>query len=330
MKNILIVEDDSLIAGDIESTLKRLGHSVSGVAASGQEALQNAIAYPPALALLDIQLKGKMDGVETAHRLRDAFHTPIIYLTAHADANTLKRTKYTEPYGYIIKPFRENDLRAAIEMAAYKSQMDGALRENEARFRTLSESTPMIAWVAKADGDCAYLNPAWMEFTGKSFEESRGKGWTKSFHPEDLERSLRIYKAAYESRQPFRTEYRLRRHDGAYRWMEGYAVPLYTPESVFEGYIGACADIHDHKAARQAMEKIIAERTGPNPGPLVPAEGGAEVEKLALSILGMAEGLRDRLGAEEETAGRIDGIASAAKALLAAKGRPKIPVTPGR
>lgn len=253
MKNILIVEDDSLISGDIEATLKRLGHGVSAVVSSGEEALQSAALNRPDLALMDIKLRGKMDGVETAQRLRAQFQTPVIYLTSHSDDATLRRTKYTEPYGYIVKPFTEDALRTTIEIASHKSQMDGVLQASEARFRKMSDSIPMMAWMAQADKFCTYFNPAWLKFTGRSFEEEQGKGWMRSVHRGDLEIAGQIYRTAFEARLPYRAEYRLRRHDGAYRWVEEQGAPLLTPEKVFEGYIGACMEIHDLKLAQQKL-----------------------------------------------------------------------------
>jgi len=261
MNNILIVEDDSLISGDIEATLKRLGHGVSAVVASGEEALRSAAVHRPDLALMDIKLKGKMDGIKTAELLRVRFKTPIIYLTSHTDDATLKRTKYTEPYGYIVKPFTEDTLRTTIEMAAHKSLVDEDLRASEARFRQMSDSLPLMAWMAQADRAGAYFNPAWLKFTGRSFGEEQGQGWMRSVHRGDLERLSQIYKTAFEARQPYRMEYRLRRHDGVYRWVEEQGVPLFTPENVFEGYIGACTDIHDLKSAQQNLEALLAERT---------------------------------------------------------------------
>jgi two-component system, response regulator PdtaR len=154
MNNILIVEDDSIIAGDIEATLKRLGHGVSGVVGSGEDALRTAAVLRPDLVLMDIKLKGKMDGVETASVLRHRFKTPIVYLTAHADEKTLKRSKYTEPYGYIVKPFREDAVRTTIELASYKSVMDDALRRGiedrkPARLRELRRALQRMLHIAQ-------------------------------------------------------------------------------------------------------------------------------------------------------------------------------------
>ena len=107
---ILVVEDENIVAKDIEHRLKALGYHVPALASSGEEALKRAQETSPDLVLMDIRLKGTMDGVETAEELRRRFNIPVAYLTAYADANTLQRAKVTEPFGYILKPFEEREL----------------------------------------------------------------------------------------------------------------------------------------------------------------------------------------------------------------------------
>ena len=104
---VLVVEDDSIIAMDIKSRLQALGYAVSAVVFSGQEAIEKAAETQPDLVLMDIRLRGHMDGVEAAERIHTRFDIPVVYLTAHADESTLQRAKLTEPYGYILKPFEE-------------------------------------------------------------------------------------------------------------------------------------------------------------------------------------------------------------------------------
>jgi len=120
MVNILIVEDESIVALDIKDKLERLGHNVLAVVSSGEDAINEVKKIQPDLILMDIVLKGEIDGVETARRIRDGLDIPIIYLTAHSDEQTLKRAKITEPFGYIIKPFVDRDLQNAIKIAIYK------------------------------------------------------------------------------------------------------------------------------------------------------------------------------------------------------------------
>jgi len=125
---ILVVEDEIIVAVDVQHELTSLGYRVIGIASSGVEAVQKAGQTRPDLVLMDIRLDGDMDGIEAAEQIRAKFNIPIIYLTAYADADTLQRAKVTEPFGYIIKPYQERDLHTTVEMALYKHRMDNELK----------------------------------------------------------------------------------------------------------------------------------------------------------------------------------------------------------
>ncbi len=126
--HILVVEDENIISMDIQSRLKGLGYAIAGAAVSGEAALRQVSETQPDLVLMDIHLKGKIDGVAAADEIRRRFDVPVIYLTAHSDEATLQRAKVTEPFGYILKPFEERELHTNIEMALYKHQMERELR----------------------------------------------------------------------------------------------------------------------------------------------------------------------------------------------------------
>lgn len=118
--NILVVEDESIVSKDIQHSLNKLGYNVVGAAATGEKALDLAREFKPDIVLMDIMLKGDMNGIQTAEIIRSEFSIPVVFLTAYADESTLSKAKITEPYGYIIKPFKEIDLHTSIEMAIYK------------------------------------------------------------------------------------------------------------------------------------------------------------------------------------------------------------------
>src|SRR5512145_3127263 len=113
---ILIVEDEHIVAMGIKRMLKNLGYTVTGVASSGDDAISKAESTFPDLVLMDIMLKGDMDGVEAAKEIRERFDVPVVYLTAYSDTNILERAKKTGPFGYIVKPFAEKDLYSNIEI----------------------------------------------------------------------------------------------------------------------------------------------------------------------------------------------------------------------
>jgi DNA-binding LytR/AlgR family response regulator len=119
-KNIVVVEDESIVSKDIQQSLKKLGYNVVGAAATGEKAIELIDEFVPDLVLMDIMLKGQMSGIDAAGIIKERHSIPVIYLTAYADENTLSKAKVTEPYGYIIKPFKEVDIHTSIEMALYK------------------------------------------------------------------------------------------------------------------------------------------------------------------------------------------------------------------
>ena len=127
--NILIVEDEGIVAKDLQNCLKKLGYNVVGICSNGEESIKAVDSLRPNLVLMDIMLKGDLSGIEAAEQIRLQFNIPIIYLTAYADEDTLDRAKITEPSGYIIKPFKEIDLHTSIEMAIYKHGKDSEVRK---------------------------------------------------------------------------------------------------------------------------------------------------------------------------------------------------------
>jgi signal transduction histidine kinase len=136
---LLVVEDEEIVAFDIESTLKSLGYTVLDVVASGEEAIASAAKMQPDLVLMDIMLKSSMDGIQTANEIRKNLNIPVLYLTAYADVNTLERAKITEPFGYIIKPFEERTLSTIIEIALSRHQAEEKMRQALEKEKHLSE-----------------------------------------------------------------------------------------------------------------------------------------------------------------------------------------------
>lgn len=134
---ILVVEDEAIVAMDLSHHLNALGYDVVGVASTGEQAVELATDLQPDLVLMDIILKGELDGVEAARRIRAARPIPIVYLTAYADENTLERALETEPLGYLLKPFAERELKITIDMALYKAAMEARLAAEQARYRAV-------------------------------------------------------------------------------------------------------------------------------------------------------------------------------------------------
>jgi diguanylate cyclase (GGDEF)-like protein len=125
---ILVVEDETIVAKDIERCLQGLGYAVPAIASSGEHAIERAAAIHPDLVLMDITLKGRVDGISAAHEIGGRLGIPVVYLTSHADDGTLRRAKVTEPFGYIVKPFDKKDLYTAIELALHRHRAQRTLR----------------------------------------------------------------------------------------------------------------------------------------------------------------------------------------------------------
>ncbi len=138
--NILIVEDEAVVAADLAGKLERAGYRSIGIACDGEDAVETAKALVPDLVLMDIRLAGPIDGIKTAERIQAFRNIPIVYLTAHSDMATLRRAAATEPFGYILKPFEERDVTTQIEIALFKHQAERRLRESEERYRKLVET----------------------------------------------------------------------------------------------------------------------------------------------------------------------------------------------
>lgn len=143
-----------------------------------------------------------------------------------------------------------------------------ALKESEQRFRKVANTAPVLVWMADTEKKATFFNSAWLDFTGRTAEQETGYGWTDSVHPDDLERFLDYYTAAFDKREEFYTEYRLRRNDGEYRWISDRGVPRFGLQGEFEGYIGACMDVHQKVLAEQKIREneerlaVIIEASG--------------------------------------------------------------------
>jgi PAS domain S-box-containing protein len=134
-----------------------------------------------------------------------------------------------------------------------RRRAERALRETEERFRMAANAAPMMIWMTGTDQLCTFLNKRWLEFTGRAFSQEMGNGWIESVHPDDVRQCSKIYTEAFEARDPFVMEYRLRRHDGEYRWISDAGAPREDDQGNFVGYIGTCLDVSESKRKTEAL-----------------------------------------------------------------------------
>lgn len=171
------------------------------------------------------------------------------------------------------QPFFDSDgnVTGAVKMLVDitdRKRAEEALRESEERFRLMANAAPVLIWLAGTDKLCTWFNKSWLDFVGRTMEQELGNGWLENVHPEDFHHCLEAYSTAFDAREPFTMEYRMRRHDGEYRWILNNGIPRYGSNQLFTGYIGSCIDITDHKLAEESLKRShdelelrVAERT---------------------------------------------------------------------
>jgi two-component system cell cycle sensor histidine kinase/response regulator CckA len=172
---IMLVEDEKVVAADIQACVEGLGYEVVGSAATGTDALRQAVNTMPDLVLMDIKLKGVLDGIDVAGALYDQLKIPVVYLTAHADAEILERAKQTAPSGYVLKPFDDRTLRTAIELAFDRHRRERELIDGGQRLAAAIGSIDEAVIVTQESGQVALMNRLAEELTGWKQEEALGK-----------------------------------------------------------------------------------------------------------------------------------------------------------
>ena len=173
--SILIVEDEPIVAKDLQQTLREMNYDAFAIAPSADEAIKRAAERCPDLVLMDIRIKGSRDGIETARIFREQFGVSVIYLTAHADEATIQRAAETAPYGYLLKPIKSAELRSAIEIAAFRQEMEKCAHDRERRFRVALNSVSDAVVTVDLAGRVTYLNPAAESLIGMSADAAIGR-----------------------------------------------------------------------------------------------------------------------------------------------------------
>ncbi|MEX0741220.1 MAG: PAS domain S-box protein, partial [Phycisphaeraceae bacterium] len=154
----------------------------------------------------------------------------------------------------------DGSVAVSLSDISEKRMVEQALRESEQRFRTLADSAPVLIWLAGPDKMCTYVNRAWLELTGRTFEQELGTGWLENLHPDDIPATMETVDEAKSQRRPFRCEFRIRRHDGEYRWLISQGAPRFSPDGTFTGYVGSCVDITERKHAEQQLERRLDQQ----------------------------------------------------------------------
>lgn len=252
---ILIVEDEAVVAKNLEKKLTRMGYEVIGSVASGEEAVRKAGESVPDLVLMDIMLVGQMDGIEAAEKIRFCYGIPVVYLTAYTDQTILERAKVTEPYGYLVKPLTERDLQSTIEMALYKAEMERRLKESEKRFRELAELLPQTVYEVDLQGYFTFVNYSGLDALGCTAKDvQEGLNVADTVVPEDRKRLIDSMNRVLSGERVAGTEYTMRHSDGYTFPVVFYGLPIKREDQVV-GMRGVAVDVTELKDAQRELER---------------------------------------------------------------------------
>jgi len=279
---ILVVEDESIEAMGVEQSLKSFNYDVVGISSSGEDALEKIAQFKPDLVLMDIILIGKLDGIETAKKIKEYFDIPVVYLTAHTDDSLVERAKISAPYGYLKKPFNKIELKNIIDLALVKHEMELQLNKiNEDLIRA-----QRVAKIGSWENNLATNDLQWSEEMYKilgfpintpvNLEEV-----TSIFSPEELIRFQEAVNAAINEDAPYSMDYKIIRPDGSVRYIHDEGEVVYNEKGEHKSMFGTTQDITKRKLAEEALSgseenfRAIAENA--NDGILIAADKGSHV-----------------------------------------------------
>ncbi|MBN2013482.1 PAS domain S-box protein [candidate division KSB1 bacterium] len=255
---ILVVEDERIVAKDLQLSLQKLGYSSVTLAYSGQEAIRTAAEIRPDLVLMDIMLNDTMDGIQAASHIREHYDIPVIYLTAYSDEKTLHRAMISEPFGYILKPYEERDLLTAIEMALYKHKMETKLRQREQWLLATLTSIGDAVITTDRMLNITFMNPVACLLTSRSSDESMGLPLQKVFHVKSDTNNFEIsavYKQVLKKGIGYRFPHPLQMpgSDSHTLSIDLNLSPIRSTDGSIDGLVLAFRDITAHEMAKQAM-----------------------------------------------------------------------------
>jgi PAS domain S-box-containing protein len=260
--SILIVEDERIVAEDLKETLKNFGYHVVAIAVSGEIAIERVNELRPDLILMDIHLAGKMNGIEAAEEILKHHNIPLIFLTAFADKELVSRAKLAGPYGYILKPYDEQELRISIEIAIYKHKLEKTLKESEERYRGFVQNFLGIAFRISPEFTPVFLHGAVEAITGYTEAEfkSSAPGWEHVIYSDDVT-------VVQEQNQKIRSvvgysgshEYRIVHKNGTVRWIYEMVQSIPDLSGALQFIQGARYDITERKNTEEFLKKMNEE-----------------------------------------------------------------------
>jgi PAS domain S-box-containing protein len=264
---VLIVEDEYIIAEDLQSRLTKMGYAVVGIVTSGEEAVEKSREIRPDLVLMDIVLSGNMNGIEAAEQIRFELDVSVVFITAYADDKRLDRAKLALPFGYVLKPFQDRDIRITMEMALHTTQVDAArraaevaLKESEERYRRMFEAAILGIFQITPAGEILEVNPSFARMFGYETPEElkREMGNAENLHSVPKSRRDLVTKIVQE-RKPTVFEREYVRRDGTEFTGYLYVWTISDDQGDVEYLEGFIEDITLRKEAEEALRKREAD-----------------------------------------------------------------------
>jgi PAS domain S-box-containing protein len=256
-KTVLVVEDERVVAKDLQRTLTRLGYRVPLTVASAEDAVRSVALECPDIVLMDVRIRGELDGIETARILKNRFDVPVIYLTAYADAETVRRAKSTEPLGYLLKPVKLDELRSTVEVALHKHEMDRRLRERERWFSTTLRSIGDAVVSTDASGRVTFMNPVAETLTGWSTTEARGRHVSEVVNLVDEKTQKKLddpITTALKSGRIMHVDGSLVAREGHQRAIADSAAPIVDDDGSTVGAVIVFRDVSEQRKVQHDLE----------------------------------------------------------------------------
>jgi PAS domain S-box-containing protein len=258
LSKVLIVEDEAVVARDIQRSLEKLGYSVAAITDNGLDAINLAKQLKPDLIIMDIMLKGQMDGIDAASKISGFIKIPFIYFTAHQSETILERSKATRPYGYLLKPLNERDLNSCVRMALYRFDTEKRLKESEERyFRLADNARDMIFRISLVSGIYEYVNKACVNVTGYSRDDFYNTPMfiNKIIHPEWKDYFKNEWSKLKSGDMAPVYEYQIVSRSGETRWLNQRNVLIRNDAGVPTAIEGIVTDISQQKKAEQLLTR---------------------------------------------------------------------------
>jgi PAS domain S-box-containing protein len=255
----MIVEDENIVAKDIQYRLESLGYRVTATLPEGRPAIEKAAQDRPDLILMDIKLKGKLDGIQAASKIRETMDIPVIYLTAYADSKTIQRAKITAPFGYIVKPVDDSELKSTIELALYKHAIESRLKNSEKRHRMIFENANDIIVYIDKKGKIININKKVEDILGYKRSELLNKNFTDLFFltAHNIKSLTKIFKGLVGSEKPLSSiEITINDKNGNKLNVEANVTPVSINDKT-QGFLSVVRDITKRKKMETKLNKTL-------------------------------------------------------------------------